>query len=58
MTISNISGGILAITQIKAVSDSPTTAAKANTLVLQPLTADDLMPALVAMGYEESDEED
>ena len=58
VTISNISGGVLAITQIKAVKDNPTAAAQANTLVLQPLTADDLMPALVAIGYEESDEED
>ena len=58
VTISNISGGVLAITQIKAVKDTPTAAAQANTLVLQPLTADDLMPALVAIGYEESDEED
>lgn len=56
VTITNNGDGILAITQIKAVSGI--SSARANTLVLQPLTADDLVPALVAMGYDLSDEED
>ncbi len=57
VTITNNGDGILAITQIKAVSGISASAAKENVLVLQPLTADDLVPALVAMGCKLSDED-
>ena len=57
VTITNNGDGILAITQIKAVNGIDSSEAKENTLVLQPLTADDLVPALVAMGCKLSDED-
>ena len=57
VTITNNGDGILAITQIKAVNGIDSAEAKENTLVLQPLTADDLVPALVAMGCSLSDED-
>ncbi len=57
VTITNNGDGILAITQIKAVNGIDSSEAKENTLVLQPLTADDLVPALVAIGCKLSDED-